>query len=128
MSVDRGSYRELSNLPSWLLLDGEDVVLASVRARSGEEAREIFKGGGLSGAKIRRAEWAVPACAFCGQPVAEDVDYRLVTGWERMKRSAGGTNAIRVPDRSIRRYACRWCVDKLANGISTEQATFEIDA
>jgi hypothetical protein len=49
-------------------------------------------------------------------------DYRWVCGWERINRpSGGGTNAIRAPDRSSPDRACRWCVDKLAQGVSPAQ-------
>ena len=66
----------------------------------------------------------MPACIFCGQQVAANSDYRQVTGWERISRPAGGTNAIRVPERS-QVFACRWCVDKLASGIALGQQTLD---
>ena len=60
-------------------------------------------------------------CVFCQRLVSVETDYRQVTGWERVIRGVGGTNAIRVPDRSAERYACRFCVDKLASGVAIEQ-------
>lgn len=60
-------------------------------------------------------------CEFCGEPIEEGRDYRHVGGWERIQRSAGGTNAIRLPERSEQRFACRWCIDKQANGVSSAQ-------
>lgn len=63
----------------------------------------------------------VATCAFCGSPINIDRDYRQVTGFERITRSQGGTNAVRLPDRSVQRFACKYCVDRQAQGISSEQ-------
>lgn len=62
-----------------------------------------------------------PICSFCNEPIREQSDYRQVTGWERIQRAAGGTNAIRLPDRSAQRYACQWCIEKQAHGIAYAQ-------
>jgi hypothetical protein len=55
-------------------------------------------------------------CSICGDPCDEATGYRRVTGWERIRRSAGGTNAIRCPERS-EVFACMFCVEKRAKGV-----------
>lgn len=59
-------------------------------------------------------------CHFCKSEINPDADYRQVKGWVR-RRAQGGANAIRgrepVPDV----WACRWCVDKIADGVSPAQ-------
>jgi hypothetical protein len=67
-------------------------------------------------------------CEFCHRPISLGADYRLVTGWERIARSAGGTNAIRLPDRTVERFACRWCIDKQASGLAIEQQALDVSA
>jgi hypothetical protein len=62
---------------------------------------------------------AVPRCAFCGGPIVAEHDYRQVVGWER-RRSAGGTNAIRLRANTDQ-WACFRCVDKQAAGVAVEQ-------
>ena len=59
-------------------------------------------------------------CIYCGEQIDVSRDYRRVVGWERAHRSAGGTNAIRAPERG-HEFACWWCVDKLVRGIASEQ-------
>lgn len=116
-----------SALPAWVLVDENDDIVASVRAETALAAREEFIREGQSGARIRRATVAPsvpsngPSCMHCGKAINEQLDYRVVTGYERLHRAAGGTNAIRCPDRTAERYACWECVDKLANGVSPHQ-------
>lgn len=52
--MERRSYRALHGLPAWLLYDGS-VLVASVRARTSDEARVLFKRAGLSGTHLRLA-------------------------------------------------------------------------
>lgn len=61
-------------------------------------------------------------CVFCERPIDVTRDYRKVSGWERGHRPAGGTNAIRMPERSDT-WACRGCVDRLGRGIAPEQTS-----
>lgn len=58
--ASRRSYRDLSRMPAWLLLDAEDGVVASVRAPGAEDAKLLFKTGlplddVRAGVRIRRA-------------------------------------------------------------------------
>jgi hypothetical protein len=125
------SYKEQLALPAWWLVDEHRNVIASFRAATALEARDEFRRNGLSGARVVRAEVApvdpdaVPAgmvCEQCGDPVVEATGYRLVTGWERISRNgAGGTHAIRAPDRSAQRFMCMFCINKLADGVSPQQ-------
>jgi hypothetical protein len=118
--------------PVWQLKDADDRIVASTKAPTALDARELFKREGQQGVRVVRAEVAPvqgsehrrgPVCEICDQPIDTQRDYRLVTGWERITRSAGGTNAIRVPDRTAQRFACMFCIDKLANGVSPHQQT-----
>ena len=61
------------------------------------------------------------SCTYCGEPVDAQSDYRRVIAWER-RREQGGTNAIRAPER-LDQWACRWCVDKLAQGVDPVRQT-----
>jgi hypothetical protein len=61
-------------------------------------------------------------CEFCQTPIQQGQDYRVVQGYERIHRDAGGTNALRLR-KPLEQFACRWCVDKQANGISVDQAS-----
>ncbi len=62
-------------------------------------------------------------CEICKtEDIVPHRDYRLVSGWERIQRSAGGTNGIRVPDHSAQRFACMYCVDRMAKGLMGQQA------
>jgi hypothetical protein len=54
-------------------------------------------------------------------PNAADT-YRRVTGWERARRSAGGTNGLSLPEHS-NVYACDSCIHEMKRGISEGQAT-----
>lgn len=117
----------------WWLVDDQRNVIASHRAETALEARDEFKRQGLTGARVIRAEFAPidpeatptgPVCEQCGDPIAEETGYRLVTGWERISRNgAGGTHAIRAPDRSAQRFMCMFCIGKLADGVSPQQQT-----
>jgi len=125
---DEEVYPTVSVDPTWVLVREDDSIVASIRAETATEAREIFKQNGQVGVRVKRAEIApsVPSagavCEFCGNAISMDRDYRLVTGWERLSRNgAGGTHAIRVPNRTAERYACMFCVDKLAAGVSPFQ-------
>lgn len=44
-------------MPAWLLYDGEELI-ASIRATGADDARELFKGAGLTGTHVRRADSA----------------------------------------------------------------------
>jgi hypothetical protein len=124
--------------PAWWLLDENRELVAAIRAPSAQAAREHFKREGLTGARVVRAEVAPvdedakpagPCCenSNCRNPINPDADYRFVTGWERISRNgAGGTHAIRGPDRSTERFLCRFCVDKLADGVSLQQQTLAV--
>ena len=119
--------------PAWCLVDAEQRVVASIRAETALEARDIFRREGLSGVRVVRAKDAPVVevasgarCEGCGRLVDEATDYRRVTGWERISRSAGGTNAIRAPDRSAEEFMCMFCTDKVANGVSLQQETLAI--
>ena len=120
--------------PAWALIDGHGKTVASVRAPTAYLARAEFKRAGQVGVRVVRATVAPvdenatptgPVCEneSCRRPIAEERDYRLVTGWERISRSAGGTNAIRAPDRSAERFMCMFCVGKLADGVALGQQT-----
>jgi hypothetical protein len=121
------------SLPVWWLVDEDDNVVASFRAETALEARDEFRRQGLSGVRVTPGrvapvdETAAPGGAFCEgchRPVNEATDYRRVTGWERITRNgAGGTHAIRAPDRTSEEFMCMFCVDKLANGVSLQQQT-----
>jgi hypothetical protein len=58
-------------------------------------------------------------CHYCGDPVSHRTDYQKVTGWVK-SRAQGGTNALRGREEHDE-WACRWCVDKLAKGVSPQQ-------
>lgn len=62
------------------------------------------------------------ACPFCGCAVTPRDAYRKVTGWERVHRPAGGTNAIKLRE-PLEVFACRPCIDLQASGISVGQGT-----
>jgi hypothetical protein len=68
-----------------------------------------------------------PTCEFCQAPISVGADYRIVTGWERIQRNAGGTNAIRLPDRTSERFACRFCIDRQSAGVSFAQMSLSGD-
>jgi hypothetical protein len=135
--TDRHSYSGVSALPAWWLMDADGNLVASIRAATAVEARDLFKREGLSGVRVKRAEVAPvedppeerrgPVCEICKRAINEAIDYRTVTGWERISRGgAGGTHAIRAPDRTAERFACMFCVDKLANGVSPQQETLAL--
>jgi hypothetical protein len=137
------SYSEQLAKPAWILVDERDQTVASIRADTALEARDIFRASGMQGVRVKRANVApvdqdaaqpppedaeepAPAgalCMHCGNAISTATDYRIVTGYERIYRGQGGTNGIRCPDRSAESYACMWCVDKLANGLSPHQIT-----
>lgn len=61
-------------------------------------------------------------CKFCGDPVDKKSGFRRVSGWERIERPGGGTNAIAQRE-PTEEFSCRACLDKLARGISPEQGS-----
>lgn len=61
-------------------------------------------------------------CTFCGDPVDPRSGFRRVSGFERLHREGGGTNAVFLK-KSEEIFACRWCIDKQKQGISPEQET-----
>lgn len=125
--------------PAWILVDADGNTVASFRADTALEARDEFKRNGLTGARVVRATVAPvdpvampagPVCENpnCRAPIIESRDVRFVTGWEEITRNgAGGTHAIRAPDRSANRFMCRFCIDKLASGVSLDQQTLGFD-
>jgi hypothetical protein len=124
------SYAQQLALPAWWLVDAEGKVVASVRAETALEARDVFRREGQSGARVVRAQVAPvdeqanpgPVCATCGDSIREEADYREVTGRERITRNgAGGTNALRCPDRSAEVFYCKLCTDRAASGVSPHQ-------
>jgi hypothetical protein len=123
--------------PAWSLVDEHGNIVASVRAATALEAREIFKEQGQSGARVTRAQYApvdeqaVPLSGRCENPncsrvINEAIDFRVST-WclERIHRADGGTNAHRAPKRTDR-YYCMFCADKIANGISLGQESLPV--
>lgn len=63
-------------------------------------------------------------CADCGDPVnltRTSQDFRLVEGYERIHRSAGGTNALRLR-RPRETFLCRWCVEKRSRGLVGQES------
>jgi hypothetical protein len=135
------SYTEQLAKPAWILVDERDETVASIRADTALEARDIFKASGMQGVRVKRANVAPvdqdaappppedaedPAptgatCEFCDETIKTVTDFRLVTGWERIYRGQGGTNGIRCPDRTAQRYACMFCIDRLSQGLSPHQ-------
>jgi hypothetical protein len=57
-------------------------------------------------------------CSKCGKEIDVRADYREVTGWERIK---GGGRSLRLIDRTGQTFTCRWCVERLERGLSTDQ-------
>lgn len=58
--MGRSSYRKLSSLPAWLLLDVAGKIVASVRAESAEAAALLFRTGlplddVRAGVRVRKA-------------------------------------------------------------------------
>jgi len=130
------SYSAQLAKPAWHLMDAKGKVVASIRADSAIEARDVFKREGLQGVRVKKADVAPvdettsppqeSVCEMCGRAIMEENDYRWVGGWERISRNgAGGTHAIRIPDRSSARRGCMFCIDKAANGVSPHQTTLE---
>ena len=127
------SYYDQLAQPAWWLLDQDRNLVASIRAPTAQAARMEFKRQGLTGVRVVRAEVAPvdeeadvpgPKCEGCGKAISESIDYRQVTGWERISRNGdGGTHAIRAPDRSAQRFMCMFCCGKLADGVSLAQQT-----
>lgn len=123
----------MSVLPVWWLVDAEGNVVASHRAETALDARDEFRRQGLSGVRVTPGrvapvdEQATPPgakCDGCKRVINEATDYRHVSGYERISRNgAGGTHAIRVPDRTSEVFMCMFCVDKLATGVSLQQQT-----
>jgi hypothetical protein len=50
----RRSYRDLANLPSWMLVDLEGQTVASVRAHNNGDARHIFEAHGVYVTRLDR--------------------------------------------------------------------------
>ena len=121
------------SLPVWWLVDAEGNVVASHRAETALDARDEFRRQGLSGVRVTPGrvapvdETAPPPgahCEGCKRVINEATDFRFVTGWERISRNGqGGTNGVRVPDRTAERFMCMFCTDKVAAGVSLQQQT-----
>jgi len=62
-------------------------------------------------------------CEFCGQPVdpAALGTFQRTCGWTE-NRSAGGSNAIALPERTAR-YACHECIRLQRDGINPAQGS-----
>jgi hypothetical protein len=62
-------------------------------------------------------------CGFCGNMVETTMPgaYRKTTGWAPL-RSAGGANAIRLPEPSDE-WAHGYCIDNAVRGIAVGQQT-----
>lgn len=105
------------------LVDADGHRIMSVTATSGHEARDLFKAR-LGGAVVR-AVARFNVCQFCGESINALTDYQDVSGQERIHRPDGGTNGVRLPDRTSPRRACFDCVDRLANGLSVGQESFD---
>lgn len=50
----RRSYTALLRLPAWGLYGRDGELVAAVRAATAPEARELFRGARLHGARVRR--------------------------------------------------------------------------
>lgn len=61
-------------------------------------------------------------CCFCGEDVDPRSGFRRVSGFERLHREGGGTNAVFLKE-SKEEFACRWCIERQKQGISPEQGT-----
>lgn len=59
-------------------------------------------------------------CQDCGKPVELSTGYRKVSGYERIQRVGGGTNAVALREPK-EEYLCRWCVEQRSRGIMPEQ-------
>ena len=122
----------MSVLPVWWLVDAEGNVVASHQAETALDARDEFRRQGLSGVRVTPGRVApVEGRGAAGRAlrglqrvINEATDFRRVTGYERISRNgAGGTHAIRAPDRTSEEFMCMFCVDKLAAGVSLQQQT-----
>lgn len=61
-------------------------------------------------------------CSYCSEKVdtnASSRNYRLVTGWTRMRKQ-GGANAVHLP-KDLEEYMHWHCMDLLKAGISPDQ-------
>lgn len=65
---------------------------------------------------------AAMVCTFCGEPVDKKSGFRRVSGWERIERVGGGTNAVALR-KPTEEFACRHCIDSQGRGISPEQGS-----
>jgi hypothetical protein len=54
MTTDRRSYSKLSRLPAFGLYDEDGRLVATIRADSAADARDLFRRHRLSGARVRR--------------------------------------------------------------------------
>lgn len=61
-------------------------------------------------------------CKFCAAPVDRKSGFRRVSGWERIERQGGGTNAVALRE-PTEEFACRTCIDKQSSGISVDQGS-----
>jgi len=52
--MNRRSYSGLMRLPAYGLYDRDGKLVATIRANSAEEARDIFKRAFLNGDRVRR--------------------------------------------------------------------------
>jgi hypothetical protein len=50
----RRSYSGLMSLPAWGLFDGIGALVATVRARTAFDARDLFREHGLQGERVKR--------------------------------------------------------------------------
>lgn len=61
-------------------------------------------------------------CKFCSAPVDRKSGFRKVSGWERIERQGGGTNAVALRE-PTEEFSCRGCIERLGRGISPEQGS-----
>jgi hypothetical protein len=120
--------------PVWQLKDADDRIVASTRAPTALEARELFKREGQQGARVVRAEVAPvdttapepgARCTFCGEhPIDPEQDYQHIQAWRAKRHGNNSPNYVRAYEQhDDGKWACRWCIDKLANGVSPHQQT-----
>jgi hypothetical protein len=118
--------------PAWWLMDGEGKVVAAVRADTAIEARDRFKAEGQTGVRVKRADIAPvemhvggTSCAFCGNDgIDPEQDYQRIRAWRAKRHGTNSPNYVRLIEPQEGEWACRWCIDKLANGVSPHQQTF----
>jgi hypothetical protein len=63
-------------------------------------------------------------CVFCHDPIDATRDFRKVEGWERKAQAASRRSGSDIKARrQLDLWACRWCVQKVARGLSHAQGS-----